>query len=173
MAEWAFLRLDPDEVLHFRRLFAFHATSSVEVVYFTLDRRRNFFSGLRKGVQIKGRERLPDYPVGHRIRVGANNAEPKAGCFKDRCAASHERVSDDTIEVVRTPIAAIQRLRAVEFSQQETSEHCPRPPGKPLMDAYHRTIVLLNGLLSESQSSYEYRIELIVEAQASYLLRHQ
>ena len=97
ITDWTFLCLDPQEILHFGQLFALQATSSIQFVHITLDFGGDQFGSPGKGVQVKGRKRLPDYPIRHWVRVGTHNAETEASCFKDRCPSPHERVSDDTI----------------------------------------------------------------------------
>ena len=60
--------------------------------------------GFPKDIASERSKTLSDNPMGHRIDVCANDAEPDAIAFEHDGASAHERISDDTMKIMSAPI---------------------------------------------------------------------
>jgi hypothetical protein len=61
------------------------------------------------------------------------------------------------------PETFLKGFSAIVFSEQEVAEKRSRAPGKPFVDADHRTVVLLDLLFAEGELCGEHGIEMALE----------
>jgi hypothetical protein len=143
-------RLDfyPDEVLDRCRFAARVALSSIKFTDFFLDVCGDGLGGFGKGIEVKRGQRLPNDPEGHWVDVRSHDVKSKTVGLVDRRAAPHERIGDNSFEIVCPPVGRFERLLTIEFGHKQGPENGSRPAGKPLMNTDNGTVILLDLLLA-------------------------
>ena len=105
---------------------------------------------------------LSDNPIGHGVDVATDDTTAHAIGFEKRRATAHERVGNSAAVEIVAFVEGLPKRRFDELRKYEPPEKRPGPTGEPLVNGYQGTVVLLDLLLTQSQTGHKWYVKTLL-----------
>jgi hypothetical protein len=157
-------RLNPEEVFDVGVFApARLALGLVEPADVVQQRTTKHASSLKVLLQVQFSDLLSDDPPSHWIDIEAGYRAPDAIRLDQGGASTHERIEDSEVREGLAPVERLAKGRIEELRQKQTPKQGPRASSEPFVDCHDGAVILLDLLLTQSQVSHEWHIEVALD----------